>query len=805
MRYDNEKKTVYTELGELMTMAARHGSIRRGAGMYEKAKAESAIREKILNSNPKAFDNPTAVAYLRHGGYKYTVRAGAEIIIEEETKKLLMIKAVGGGYPDTETLDLWKMELCCLCAIFGYEYGALPQGEILLYSDTLRGGETITLNYKSDEINGFFFTLIERAHEFIKFEIERIEKRIPAAAALRFPYTKKRQGQADFMTEAFRTAKSSERLICEAPTGIGKTVSAIYPAVKALGASLCDKIFYFTPKTTTQYAALDTVKDINNNSPVLRSLILTAKDKHCIHSDGRGKVVSLRLCEGCARANGHFDRCADAVLHLLTNYISVTKEEIDKTAELFCVCPYELSLDYSEFADIIICDYNYLFDPNAFIQRYFSPDMGPFSPFASVKRNKFMFLIDEAHNLSERAKAMYSHTVRTKEIREVLAELGDTEKEKELSKILSGFEAALLRCRALCSENSSENDKGESCGYAIVNEAEDKIKTCCREAALKIDEIVKENIIKLKDKTADFYFSCRDFVKKSDYFSEKFRFLAQTVGDEVIYKLLCLDASDVLNEKMETGRAAVLFSATLSPVSYYAKLLGCDEAVTLVLPSPFPKENLSVTVFDSLSTRYVNRRESLLVLADIIKEAVSAKKGNYMVFFPSYHYMEELHGFFRTLYPDIQTLMQKRNMTEEERLDFIATFDINHPCTLVGFCVLGGIYAEGIDLVGERLIGSIVIGVGLPRVSLERNILKEYYDNNDEDGYTCAYLYPGMTRVLQAAGRVIRSENDRGIVILIDDRFAEPRYKKLFPLHWRQAKFVTDPHTMKRLLNKFWE
>ena len=708
--------------------------------------------------------------------------------------------------------------MCCTAAICADSLGLSNVIGTLLYSYDSR---LTPVEYTSaPNYNTAYSTMIETiraATLLISIHIQRQTERIPAAHDAPFPFKSKRPGQVEFMTEALKTYKNGTKLLCEAPTGIGKTMSSLFPAVKAFGHRFIDKIFYLTPKTTAQYAAENAVKAIFPQEDGIRSIILSAKDKMCLISDptplraeadtpeSEGKSYREHSkCERCSGSIDYYSRRCQALYELLCSDMHLTPQKVSDIAKKYTVCPYELSLDASEYCDIVICDYNYLFDCRVYLRRYFDMFDGVS---ASSKKHlpSYAVLVDEAHNLPDRARNMYSHTLRTSSLRRVLSDFGPTEQEQRLKRSLEELISHIDSYDKSCLENSAPNEKGEICGFCICQGVDEGILTDVSEYIEKYDALKRADNTKIPPSITDLYFGFRDLVKKSEYFSDKFRVLCEKTGNNINYRIMCLDPSEILEEKEDMAKATVMFSATLSPVDYYMRSLGLNKGShSLVAASPYDRKNFSLTVFDTVSTRYNDRKETLYNLTRIIHTATNAKRGNYMVFFPSYKYMEEVHSFFCAMYPNIATIIQKKGMTDEQRSNFVARFDENNTETLVGFCVLGGVYAEGIDLVGERLIGSIIVGVGMPRLSNERNILVEYYNDKDEEGMLYSYVYPGMTRVMQAVGRVIRSESDKGIAVLIDDRFSLPLYKSLFPEHWRHAKFVSQPSALHKMLDRFW-
>ncbi len=818
MLLELSKCEVHLSLDELISFSYPCGSLSHSSDWFEKPKTAIAMADAMAEEREDYVRSQSFSASVLHEGYTYIISASGDLCSRgTHSLEIINIRASGGKKnASIPTLDTWRREVACVAAIAANSLGAHELSAKLIYSFDRRmtPDEYICASSVSEATDILFDTIVKAAR-LILIYIQRQTDRIPAAKDASFPFDGKRQGQSDFMISALKVMKGGGKLLCEAPTGIGKTMSALFPAIKAFGHRFVDKIFYLTPKTTAQYAAEHAVKTIFPNGDGIRSVILSAKDKMCLlrevsHESAETDTPEREnrssrehsKCEHCMGSEDYYARRCGALYELLSEHSYLSPDTVYKVAQRHSVCPYELSLDASEYCDLVICDYNYLYDCRVYLRRYFDPFLG-----GDDRRYlpKYAFLADEVHNLPDRARNMYSHSIRTQALKKLLPLLGATELEQKASESIKAMLSVLGKYERLCSEQTAQNDRGETCGFAVCEEEDEGILKLASEFCERYDALKRAELVSIPAPVTDFYFHMRDLTKKSIYFSEGFRVLCEKVGDNLTYRINCLDPSAILEERSNWAHACVMFSATLTPSEYYMQSLGMkSNSSFLSIPSPYAKENFSLTVFDRLSTRFNDRQETLYALSDIIYTAIKARVGNYMVFFPSYKYMQELHGFFSAMHPDISTVIQRKGMTETEKTEFVARFDENNKETLIGFCVLGGVYAEGIDLTGDRLIGSIVVGVGMPRLSNDRNVLSEYYTQKDLEGMMYAYIYPGMTRVMQAVGRVIRSEDDRGISILIDDRFATPLYRSLFPEHWRHAKFVSQPKSLELLLDRFW-
>lgn len=600
--------------------------------------------------------------------------------------------------------------------------------------------------------------------------------------ALKFPFAGYREGQYRLAGAVYRTITAKGRLFAGAPTGIGKTVSTLFPALKAMGLGNGERIFYLTAKTITRQAAEDALARMqasSGDSLRLKAITLTAKDKICL--------LSERNCtpESCPYADGYYDRINAALYTFLQQHDRFTREDITAYAKENKLCPFELALDLTLFCDCIICDYNYLFDPVVNLQRFFA------------EGGDFIFLVDEAHNLVDRSRDMYSASLKKSGFYAVKKALGKTA--RKLGNALKKINDLFIELRHQCEASET---------YQLVQQeySEDFIKGVIKFVAAAEDWLDEHRDGELHAEVLSLYFDARFFLKIAELYDEHFVTMISVFGSEINLRLLCLDASPFLDASMTLGRASVLFSATLSPVDYFIKTLGGGEnAKRVFLKSPFPTENLCLLVADRISTRYADRAGTLPDVCKMIAAAVTAKQGNYIVFAPSYQYMQDVAGAFSRRCPDIAVHIQEPGMDEAAREQFLAWFEAERKETLVVFCVLGGIFSEGIDLTGERLIGAVIIGVGLPQIGPEQDALRDYYAATQGMGFEYAYQFPGMNKVLQAAGRVIRTENDRGVVLLIDSRYSTGRYRTLFPPHWEGAKSVTSAAQVTNVLQKFWK
>ena len=626
-----------------------------------------------------------------------------------------------------------------------------------------------------------------------KILIDREKISRPSADIVAFPYPEIREGQEEMIRRTMTAIRHGKKMFICAPTGIGKTVSALYPAVRAFGAGLCDKIFYLTAKTSTSLEAYRAANKLFCTGANLKTIVLGSKESMCANQRGCGKYCNA---VDCAYLRNAEKRMKDALQELILKQNGFYASVIRETAAHHSVCPYELSLDLSELCDIIICDYNYLFDPMVHLKRYFD---------TAGRFGNYVFLIDEAHNLVDRARAMFTASFSQRRIEEVYAKI-PTEN-ITLIQIFEPFFHVVGNLKKRCVQNRQMQADGSTAGYYIGQQRAEDFDNALSAFSEKIGVWLRGNREnELYDMLYELFRETQRYAQILARYDEKFITYIEETADDTVVSLICIDPSDVVGEALNKASASVLFSATLTPLSYFSDLLGGGKkSMFLELESPYESENLCVAAVDSISTRFEDREKLYKKTATYIAAAVSAKAGNYMVYFPSYGYLEKVHEAFCKKYPDVCTILQKRGLRAWEKEEFLASFPEDTGKMRIGFCVLGGSFSEGVDLPGSRLIGSIIVGVGLPGFSSERNIMRDYFENRYQDGFAYAYTYPGMNHVLQAAGRVIRREEDRGIVVLIDDRYATPTYQKLFPKHWKSLKYAGNSASLAEIVRKFWE
>ncbi len=630
-------------------------------------------------------------------------------------------------------------------------------------------------DFSYKELEEYFTNLVEEYAQWMQMTQSHKAIRDQSIHSLSFPFPQYRKGQRKLAAETYLGIRDKKLLFVQAPTGIGKTISVLFPAVKAMGEGMGEKIFYLTAKTVTRQVAEETIGLLSQAGLHLRYITLTAKDKIC--------MLETPSCnpEDCPYAKGHYTRVNTALMDILTNENLITREVVLEYAEKHKVCPFEFTLDIALWADCVICDYNHVFDPRAYLRRFF--DFG----------GDYILLVDEAHNLGERARDMFSAELSKQAFMKYRNDWKD--QAPDLYKAFTAVNKWFIDLRKSFEKNYDDKT------IELPAEFLDLLKIFHQE----LETYLLVNYKNAPQQLTDLFFDCRSFLAAAGMFELGYLVHVVRQGSEVRIKLLCADPSQRLRKTYEKNRAAIFYSGTLQPLDFYQDVLGAEAGdKALCLPSPFPAENFCLLVAGNISTRYRDRADSYEAVAQYIKSAVNYKKGNYLVFFPSFQYLEQVFEIYMDCWPEDKTMVQQRGMDDRAREDFLSAFIEKPSETMIAFAVMGGIFAEGVDLPGSRLSGAIIVGVGLPQLSAERDLISRYYKERNGRGFEYAYQLPGLNRVMQAAGRVIRTETDRGFVLLLDDRFLHRRYRDQYPAEWQHYRKVGSPAEVSEIITEFW-
>ena len=701
------------------------------------------------------------------------------IFTEDEVVWIDEIKGIYGNVEQLEEpVKVHKAQAMCYGYIYGVQEGLSKIGIQMTYANletevVKRFREVISI----EELKEWYQKLLDEYHKWLSYQKKWKEERNHSLQSLEFPFSY-REGQRKMVSSVYHAIGASRQIFIQAPTGVGKTMSTIFPAVRAVGEGKGETIFYLTAKTITRTVAQEAFEVLREKGMKYKVVTITAKEKLCFMDETKCDPVH------CPYARGHFDRVNDAVYELWTTKSRYDRETIREQAEKWQVCPFEMCLDLSLWVDAVICDYNYVFDPTVHLKRFFGEGAG----------GDYVFLIDEAHNLAERGREMYSASI----CREDAVRIRKAMKER-----------APRLYRSLGKLDKQLKELQVDCGNYLVLPGTGSITMTILKVQGEFDAFLEAHKdVELEDEVRKFYFDIRNFLNIADLIDENYVVYAEN-GEDGLFrlKLFCVNPAVNLGEYLKKGRSAVFFSATLLPMSYYRKLLSNrQDDYGIYVESPFSQKNRCILNAGDVSSLYSRRGyEEYHKIAEYIARTVWQRQGNYMVFFPSYKMLEEVYAVYEEEFSVnwVKCICQNSSMKEQEREEFLQEFEQNQE-SLVAFCIMGGIFSEGIDLLGEKLIGAILVGTGLPQLGNEREILRSFYTENGENGFDYAYRYPGMNKVLQAAGRVIRTREDHGVILLLDERFRQREYSNLFPVEWNDRKTCTLSN-VEAQLQKFWE
>ena len=728
-------------------------------------------------------------------GFTLQIEGRADGVME--TDEGTVIDEIKGVFKNLDTMkepvQVHLAQAKCYAFIYGEQNGLDSMGVQMTYchleTEEIRRFRS---EYEMEELRKWFYELTDQYEKWARFQVEWKKLRNQSIKQTEFPY-EYREGQKDLVTSVYRTILRKKKLFIQAPTGVGKTMATVFPAVKAVGEGLAEKLFYLTAKTITRTVAQQAFEILKEgphreNGQISESeqmryktIVLTAKEKICFCDKAECNP------DYCPYAKGHYDRINDAVYEMITETDDLSRSAIEQQAKKWQVCPFELGLDLSLWADAVICDYNYVFDPNARLRRFFGDNV----------KGEYLFLIDEAHNLVERGREMYSASLYKENIMKVRRLV--KERDGKLARQLEDCNKQLLALKRECDGCQVLGSAG---GIYL------KLLSVMAEMKRYLEECTEEEI---REEVLALYFEVRMFETIYERLDENYMIYSEIDKEgKFQIRLFCVNPSVNLKESLDKGISTVFFSATLLPIRYYKELLSTEkDDYAVYARSVFDKKNRLLMVGNDVSTRYTRRGEKMYRrYALYLKEMALAKTGNYMAFFPSYRFMEEVYECFLDMVEEeniqLDCLIQAPYMSEEAREIFLEGFEEERDVSLMGFCVMGGIFSEGIDLSEDKLIGAAIIGTGLPQVCRERELLKEYFDKKEMRGFDYAYVYPGMNKVQQSAGRVIRTEEDRGIILLLDDRFQEKRYKETFPREWEGYQ-MCNIKNVKEKIRKFWD
>ncbi|WP_282936061.1 ATP-dependent DNA helicase [Paenibacillus sp. RC67] len=759
----------------LVEYVHRSGSIESGfrttASLQEGTKAHQQIQKNYTELDQKEVH---LAGILHYGDIELQVEGRCDGILSDGVGFTIEeIKSTGGSldHIEADTYPVHWAQAYCYAYFFAKQEGLESLSVRLTYVQIgTEQQKRFLRGVKIVELESIIQSLAAAYEPFAVMQLEYEEKRNHSIRELAFPFDSYRQGQRLFAGAVYKSIVERQKLFAKAPTGTGKTISTLFPAVKAIGEGELQRMFYLTAKTITRTAAEQAFDFMQNKGLHLRCATLTAKDKICF------KEETLCQKEYCEFANGYYDRINEAVLDILSNETLITRETFENYARKHTVCPFEYSLDVSYVVDAVICDYNYIFDPRTSLKRLYEE-----------QKKQTALLIDEAHNLVDRGREMFSAELSKAPFLQLKRDYKGISRwvagaAKDINDYFIHWRKAHAESKTF--EQPEPPEELLPLVEAFAEAAEEELSSAF---------ISRSSAGEAQQQLLEAYFAAQSFIRIAGYYNDAYVTYAEIDRSDVRLKLFCLDPSTLLSQMSKGYRSQVFFSATLSPLSYYRDMLGgsLDDYV-LTIPSPFHKEQLDVWLLP-LSTRYRDREATKGRIADGIHQVLQEKKGNFLIFFPSYDYLNEVYERFMEQPIEADIIVQQPVMTEPEREAFLASFQPERDKRCIAFAVMGGLFSEGIDLAGERLTGTIVVGVGLPQVGQERDIIKRYFDARGRSGFDYAYVYPGINKVLQAGGRLIRTETDQGTLLLIDDRFSQIKYQQLLPDEWKPLKVMEIP------------
>ncbi len=787
MEIDVEAKSkLHISVRNLVEFIFREGDIDNRSGKLQSADAMmegTRIHRKIQKSMGEEYHAEVPLVHIVDTNlYELRVEGRADGIFTEiiDEREVTFIDEIKGMYKKVllmeEPIFVHKAQAMCYAYIAAYDNCLCEVGVQMTYCNI----ETEEIKYFRDifsfeELQEWFERLMDEYGKWARFQCEWRKIRQKSIKSLIFPYDY-RNGQKKLVEDVYRTILRRKNLFIQAPTGVGKTISTIFPAVKAVGEGLADRIFYLTAKTITASVARDTFELLGEYGYRAKVIQITAKEKLCLCEEMECNPIN------CPYAKGHYDRVNDAVYEILTTENFFSRDAIIAQAQKHTVCPFELCLDIATWADDIVCDYNYLFDPNVYLKRFFQEGI----------KGDYIFLVDEAHNLVERSREMYSAQLIKEDF--LLCKKIIKPYSKKIEKILDKCNKLLLEYKRECES------------YVVYENVGNLIFSLMRLASELDDFLQKPMEFQGRKDLLDFYFSVRNFLSIYDLVDDHYVIYTKLLDDgRFMLKLFCVDPSENVQNCLDKANATIFFSATLLPVNYYKSLLSTKtDNYAIYAHSIFDSEKRLLLFGNDVSTKYTRRNDAeFMKMAEYIYKTVKCRKGNYMVFFPSYKLMNQVHEIYLEMDSDSEIIVQATGMSEEEREEFLEEFSIQRDNSLIAFCVMGGIFGEGIDLKNEQLIGVIVVGTGLPQISDEREILKNYYDKLNGNGFDYAFRYPGINKVLQAAGRVIRTVEDNGVIVLLDERFLQSDYGPLYPREW-DDRIICGIGEVENYIKEFW-
>ena len=757
-------------VGELVDFCCRSGDLGGDPGPGVTALEGLQTHQRIQRRYRDRAEAEVTIAYATRVD-EFEIELGGRIDLlfaNEQPPRIEEIKTVYQWSPELEQDPRHWAQVKCYGAALANELQIeridLGLNFVNLFS---REENRVVQSFARGELDSFVAELLERYIRWYRLVERQRETTRRAARAMAFPFAAFRARQKHFAAEVYRAIRDGGRLIVEAPTGSGKTLATLFPALKALGEEQCEQIVYLSAKVSGQQQAMDTLELMRLD---LSCLVIQAKARSCACNFSADEIDADGRCRRCI---GFFERLPAAREALLQRRrLDVTA--IQQAAAEFELCPFELSLQMLPWVDVVICDFNYVFDP-----------LVQLGYFKSDQRRKAL-LIDELHNLVDRARGMYSASLERRQIKKALA----ADNTREIERALRSMQSTLDR-----SLRAQDDDE------VISDELPEELQRACQRFGERLGFDIFSNKT-IAAETLDFSKEVFRFQHIGQLFGPHHRSFAYRPSGQRQLRLKCLNAFEYLRDCYPLFHAVCGFSATLSPPEYFIRALGLEtDCKSLRLDSVFPPQHLAVRIGAYVDTRYRRRDDFIEPICDSIAACYRARPGNYLVFFSAYRFMQQVHECFAQRYPGMTTRLQQRDDDEAAQQAFLRAFFEDSP--QLGFAIMGGRFAEGIDYRGDALIGAIIVGVGLPQANSEQQLIQQDFEAAGLDGFDYAFRYPGLIRVMQSAGRVIRDERDRGVVVLLDRRFRESGYAAQLPAAWRTQDCI-DAESLEQSLAAFW-
>lgn len=756
------ENVVRESVRSLVEFILKTGSIDSRFSTSKRAVEGIRAHQKLQKSNEDLYEHYDKEVYLSEEfkleNFNLKIDGRADGIIYEG--KNIIIEEIKSTYRPLLEIDDSNELHWAQAKVYGHIYclqNNLDKIDIQLSYYQLESDEVKSFRrtYNRKELEEFFCDLINKYEKYVVLSFTHKEQRNDSIKKMGFPFEKYREGQLKMARAIYGTIREGRNLFVQAPTGIGKTISTLFPSIKAMGEGIIEKVFYLTAKTVNREVAEDTLNLLREKGLVFRSITITAKQKICLNDK-----VSCNPDE-CKYAVDYYDKSRDAIYKLLREETNIDRDLILEISEKYEICPFELSLEMINWCDGVICDYNYIFDKRVGLKGIID-DIG----------NEMAVLIDEGHNLVDRGRSMYSATLNKDKFLDMRRELKN--KGKSLYKIINKVNSYFIELGKEC-ESIEKNNYYQS---EAPKELYRSLRNFMSESE---DELVKLKEEPYYDKLLELYFDINTFLSISEEYDKNYVTYIEKDNKDVSITLFCVNPADKIKNIMKKIKGTIIFSATLSPIEYYIDLLGGDdESYRLRLKSPFDSNNFDASRI-AINTRFKAREKTIKNIEKEIRVFLEDINGNCLIFFPSYDYLDLFISSLGKEFDGYELVIQKRDMDDADKENFINNF--RNKNNVLGIAVLGGVFSEGIDLPGEMLVGAVVVGVGYPKISVEREIIKDCFN---EKGYDYSYIYPGINKVLQAVGRVIRTEEDKGKALLIDDRYFNKKYELLLPSEWQK-------------------